>query len=114
MNEFTHWFNANKLSVNKTTIKSMLISSSRYCEKHIPVDICVPCSSNSRDRQVEQATTYKYLGVHLDSHLTFSDHEAKLCKKEKSRTYILLRMRNFISDNLAAQVYSSLIDPYLT
>ncbi len=103
------WFNANKLAVNSLKTKSMLFSHSRFKDKHVPLHIT---PHNPELPAIEQVCTYKYLGVHLDQHLSFNVHLDKLGKKIKSRTFILNRMRNFISQNLACDLYRGLIEPH--
>ena len=103
------WFCANKLAVNSLKTKSMLFSHSRFKDKLTPLHV-VPRSPGLP--VIEQVCNYKYLGVHLDQHLTFSYHLDKLGKKIKSRIFILNRMRNFISQNLACDLYKSLIEPH--
>ncbi len=103
------WFCANKLAVNSLKTKSMLFSHTRFKEKQQP--LCIAPSSPDSP-QIEQVSNYKYLGVYLDQHLTFSYHLDKLGRKIKSRTFILNRMRNFISQNLAGDLYRSLIEPH--
>ncbi len=66
------WFTANKLSINKSKTKCTLFSSKRYPEKDQPLNL---------DSDIEQVHEFKYLGVHLDRHLTFNNHCAVLGKK---------------------------------
>ena len=74
---------------------------------------------NSRDLSisldnevVESVQCFKYLGVTLDIYLSFETHIEKLCGKINSRNGILKRMRNFISKDLAIDLYKSLIEPH--
>ena len=103
------WFDANKLSGNNGKTKVMLFSGSR--SKHKNGKLNVP-TNRSDNNILEQVTCTKYLGVELDDHLTFVDHIDKLCRKIKSRTCILWRMRHFINENLAKDLYQSLIHPH--
>ena len=49
---------------------------------------------------VHQPSSYEYLGVVLDSHLTLSDHYSKTSKKIATRINLLRRIRNDISPYL--------------
>ena len=82
------WFIANKLAVNASKTKCMLFSGNRFREKFQPLDVV---QNSCNNQQIEQVTSYEYLGVLLDPHLTFTNHIDKLCKKIKSRTFILRR-----------------------
>ena len=109
----TKWFDANKLSVNNTKTNVMLFSGSRSRHRNGKLNVL---TSRYDDTVLEQVTCTKYLGVELDEHLTFVDHIVdhidKLCRKIKSRTGILWRMRHFINENLANDLYQSLIHPH--
>ena len=61
---------------------------------------------------VNQVTSVKSLGVHLDNHLMWSEHTDKLCKKIASAIGALKRIRSCISMNTAIQVYQALIQPH--
>ncbi len=104
------WFSCNKLSVNTSKTKSMLFSSNRFRDKDKNLIIEEP--RHSTGLSIEQVPNYKYLGVWLDPHLTFEAHMNAICRKVKSRTYILRRMRSYISENLALDLYHSLIAPH--
>ncbi len=91
----------------------MLFSSNRYPQRNESLDIHADHNKEGLCPIIEEGDHFKYLGVHLDRHLTFSDHCDKLAKKVRSRTFIMKRMRNFISEDLALSLYSTLIDPHL-
>ncbi len=63
------------------------------------------------DIEIEQVQVFKYLGVNLDTHLSFDQHVDVLTSKVKQRTRLLWKMRNFIPESLALELYNSLIDP---
>ena len=102
-----NWFEINKLSLNCTKTKSMLLcgrrSKLRSEELHIVID----------GTDVECVSDMKYLGLVVDRHLTFEQHVSKLCAKISSRTGLLWRIRSFINNDLALLLYSSLIYPHL-
>ncbi len=87
----------------------MLFSGSR--SKHKNGTLNVPTNA-SDGRVLKQVACTKYLGVELDEHMSFVDHIDKLCRKIKSRTGILWRMRHFINESLAKDLYQSLIHPH--
>ena len=61
---------------------------------------------------VESVNHFKYLGGILDIHLSFETHIEKLCGKVNSRNCLLKRLQNFISKDLAIDLYKSLIEPH--
>ena len=62
LRKISNWLNDNRLRLNSTKSKSMLICSTPKLARcdHPDIDIFVD------DYRLEQVTTYKYLGVHID------------------------------------------------
>ncbi len=100
------WFDANKLAMN---LKKMKVMHFRHC-RNLRSNRDLHISLNNEI--VESVHHFKYLGVILDVHLSFETHIEKLCSKINSRNGILKRMRNFISKELAIDLYRSLIEPH--
>ena len=99
------WFDANKLSLNKSKSKVMLFCSNRHKLRDEP--LCIPLGGE----QLVQVSQFKYLGMELDAHLNFNAHVDKVCGKVNQRTGLLWRVRPFIFLNLAKQLYTSLVEP---
>ena len=108
--EVNTWFGANRLAMNQSKTKCMLFCSNRSNLRDQPLNIKQPLS----DKLISQTDEYKYLGIWLDPHLNFKVHVDKTCSKVKSRTSILWRMHNVISQSLALDLYKSLIEPHFT
>ncbi len=99
------YFSANKLQLNVAKTKSMLFrSTQRFTHNH---ELLI----YSGTRHIEQVDAYKYLGVFLDTHLTFKQHIEYVGNKVKQRVSLLWRMRNHTTENLAKQLFISLILP---
>ncbi len=101
------WFESNKLSLNCTKTKSMLL-----CGRHSRLkseELYISIDGNA----VECVSEMKYLGLIVDRHLSFKQHVNKLCAKISSRTGLLWRIRSFINNDLAHILYNSLIYPHL-
>ncbi len=99
------WFCRNKLKVNPTKTKCMLFHSRRKFRNDSELLICL------NRTEIEQVDNYKYLGLHLDTHLSFDKHIDIIGSKIKQRTRLLWKMRSFIDQNLALDLYNSLIEP---
>ena len=110
LQEVNNWFGSNKLAMNQSKTKSMLFCSNRSNFKDERLQVRQPHS----DEYVTQTDEYKYLGLWLDPHLSFESHISKTCAKIKSRTGLLWRMRNVISQSLALDLYKSLIELHFT
>ncbi|KAI3355034.1 hypothetical protein L3Q82_017853, partial [Scortum barcoo] len=80
------WRELNHLQVN--TSKEMVIDFSRKPSSNIaPVNI--------QGLDIERVRTYKYLGVHLNNKLDWTDNTDSLYKKGQSRLYMLRRLGSF-------------------
>ena len=55
----------------------------------------------------------RYLGLYLDSHLSFKTHVQNLSKKIKRSIGILCKVRRYVTFKVFIQLYYSLIYPYL-
>ena len=107
INNLKNWFQLNKLSLNSSKTKSMLLCGRRSRLKSEVLNI------NIDGTAVECVSEMKYLGLTVDRHLTFEHHVNKLCGKVSSRTGLLWRIRSFINKDLALLLYNSLIFPHL-
>ena len=66
-------------------------------------------------QSVEIVESIRYLGVVLDSQLSFSDHVAATQKRCQQRLYVLRRLRSFnLAPKLLLNLYRSIIEPLLT
>ena len=101
------WLTTNKLSLNIVKTEFMVVGS-RQRIKTLNNEIDIEINGN----MVNQVTSVKSLGVHLDNHLMWSEHTDKLCKKIASAIGALKRIRSCISVNTAIQVYQALIQPH--
>ena len=70
-------------------------------------------SLSMNGKLIVQCNEVKYLGLHVDPHLNFDSHVAKVCTKVNVRTKLLWRVRSFINLELAFTLYRALIEPHL-
>jgi hypothetical protein len=101
------WLIANKLSLNMTKTEFMIIGSrQRINATQDNIDIGID------DHELNRVYSVKSLWLHIDSHLTWSVHIEKICKKIYSAIGALKRIRSFITTKTAVQVYFALIQPH--
>ncbi|KAI3357967.1 hypothetical protein L3Q82_002992 [Scortum barcoo] len=82
--DFVDWCELNHLQVNASKTKEMVIDfSSRKPSDIAPVNI--------QGLDIERVRTYKYLGVHLNNKLDWTDNTDSLYKRGQSRLYMLRR-----------------------
>ena len=70
------WLTTNKLSLNIVTTEFMVVGS-RQRIKTLNNEIDIEINGH----MVNQVSSVKSLGVHLDNHLMWSEHTDKLCRK---------------------------------
>ena len=61
---------------------------------------------------IKQVPLTKSLGVHIDEHLTWSEHIHKLTKKIASGIGALKRVRPFVPATTLRYIHNSLIQPH--
>ena len=105
-NNVSDWFSRNRLSCNVKKTKVMKFCNSRSGIRHEPVAVSM------NNQPVEEVNQFKYLGLHLDSHLNFEVHANKIAGKVRSCTAAMWRCRQFIPLELAKSLYTSLIEPH--
>ncbi|KAI3357214.1 hypothetical protein L3Q82_015682 [Scortum barcoo] len=86
--DFVDWCELNHLQVNASKTKEIVIDFGRKPSSEIaPVNI--------QGLDIERVRTYKYLGVHLNNKLDWTDNTDSLYKKGQSRLYMLRRLGSF-------------------
>ena len=101
------WFAANKLSLNIKKTNYILFSSHR---KKLPLTE-IPLLINNTP--VPRVTSIKFLGVLIDSHLTWNDHIHSISKKIAKSLGILSRVAYLLPLNIRKNLYYTMIYPYL-
>ena len=81
---FVQWCDAHHLTLNVNKTKELVLDP-RLEGDHSPVVI--------HDSPIEQVSSYKYLGVHLDDTFSWSVHVESLCSRLQQRLYFLRRLR---------------------
>ena len=72
-----------------------------------------PCNVSLNGTSINQATSYEYLGITLDNHLTMSMQIDKIYKRASNRVKLLQRIRPNISPLVAEIIHSLMIRPVL-
>ena len=68
-------------------------------------------SVTHQDTELEKCTKYKYLGIMLDSRLTFEEHVNYIKSKTIGKIRLLGRIRHIIDRDTALLLYKTLIVP---
>ena len=104
---------ANKLSLN---VKKSNFVIFRPYQKRIDYEVDIKIFDYSANCLVslERKVTVKYLGVLIDSKLSWTDHITYSSTKISKSLGILARLRHFFPTTTLLTVYRSLIQPYLS
>ena len=104
LEEMVLWCEENKLSINLSKTKYMMI-------KHTKVD-CKP-QLKIGDYKVGTVSSYEYLGMTLDDKLTMNRYLDALWKKTNTKIVIFAKIRRFITEKTAVRIYKCMIRPHL-
>ena len=101
------WCSLNKLTINIKKTKHMLVSprSMRDTNNHLVVKM--------GDAALDNVAMYCYLGVIIDNALTFNEFLKEKCDKINMRLYQLIKMRKYITSQIACTIYKQVITPLL-
>ena len=101
-----HWLNVNRLSLN--------ISKTNFVIFHPynkPVRESITIKVNKK--AISEVKYVKYLGILIDSNLSWKYHINNLVKKISRAIGVMYRVRPFVTKNIMMNLYYSLIYPHL-
>ena len=100
------WFKVNKLTLNIDKTKFMICGTKRTLEKFHDVKLTFNGSV------IERVDEFKYLGVKLDSSLSWSAHIDYLCNNVSKRIGIIKRVKNFLPHQTTVMLSNALVIPH--
>ena len=107
--EVCAWANINRMALNATKTKSMLVSSPQKLNTLLSQSLNVAVN----DSKVEQVTEAKVLGVTFDHTLSWEGHVETLCKKLNSRITLLRRIQPYLTQVGSLHYYNACIHSQL-
>ena len=105
IDEILHWSADNKMTLNETKTKSMLVTGERLAKKMEQSTLRLHVNST----ELEQVNSHQLLGVTIDSQLTFDQHVEKLCTKLSQRIAVLRKIRRFLPLDQRKLYYNAMI-----
>ena len=101
------WCTENKLTINtkKTKVMSFGTRSRIKKSRNAPVFI--------NNEKLHMVPSFKYLGVQLDSTLTYNLHINSLIRTVTHKVSLLGKVKRYLNYNAALQIYRSMVMPYL-
>lgn len=100
------WCRSNMLGVNTGKTKVTYFSSKYLNSTSKPYK-----KFTLNNKELEYVNIYKYLGLNIDSNLTFKEHLNSTLKTVSYRVLQLKRIRNSITHKIALQLYKCMILP---
>jgi len=105
----SEWFQVNKLSLNIIKTNFVFFVSPRKCYDHNNLVNQILING----MPIKQVRSAKFLGVHLDEHLTWSDHVETIIGKISKTCGILNKLKYRLPQSILLNIYNTLILPYL-
>lgn len=105
LRKLTLWLNINRLALNISKTNFVIFAAKNKPLRNITILI--------NNRAIEQKDYVKYLGVLVDSRLTFKPHTDAVNKKIVRTVGILSKLRHYMPQRMLKLIYHSLIYPYL-
>ena len=107
INELQKWSEEQLLQMNPSKCKYMIIS--KKCRTNLG-----DCVLHLGGTTLGEVESFKYLGVLLHKHLTWSEHISGICNKAKQILGLIYRqIYNHSSPSTVKQLYLSLVRPHL-
>ncbi len=104
MHAITTWYSTNLLKLNTNKTNTIILSNKNPYKNH---NNQITIEGHTCD----WSTSIKYLGLHIDSSLSWNDHIHKIKCKISPLIKQFSRIRPYLTSDLALTFYSSLIRP---
>jgi hypothetical protein len=98
----SQWLNANRLALNIEKTNFIVFHSPKK-KPHKVLSICID------NQSIREATSVKYLGVLIDSTLSWRPHISELSKKIAKSVGIISKLRHYLNTDILISIYYSLI-----
>ena len=106
MQSISYWMRENRLSLNASKTKLMAIGSKQRLSKERPFTLSL------NGQQIDNVSSFRYLGLLLDSQLLFHAHIDALVDKVTTKLGLLYKTRWLFNQETALMLFKSLITPY--
>lgn len=106
LNMLNCWFQSNLLTINSSKTKYVVFSAkNKNVDTNLQLDI--------NGQTLSKTSKEKYLGLTLDSHLTWRPHIENISSKLASLAGILCRNKNSFPRKIRYLIYNSLVKPHI-
>ena len=109
LNGVEEWYIGNKLCVNSSKSMVMIIGTPHRVKSGGGTNLNIKYNGSI----LEKVELAKYLGVVIDSHLSWDNHVADTCKKVAPKLGLLRRLSSILPKNILLMIYKTYILPLL-
>jgi hypothetical protein len=102
------WFKANRLFLNIDKTNFILFHTKKKIDPDVNRSLLI------NDVPITQTNSSKFLGIIVDSHLTWKDHISTIVKKIAKNIGVLHRIKHCLPKSILLNLYYTLIFPYLS
>jgi hypothetical protein len=103
------WLTNHFMQMNTEKTNYVLFHGRRFLDDFVTSGLDIQLNGQKIDR----VESFKYLGFWLDENLSFSKHVEHVRSKIIPNTFAIKRIRNFISEKTALQLYFSFVHSHL-
>ena len=107
LKHLVNWLNANKISLNvKKTEMVIFKSKQKKLEGDLKIKLC--------GKRLYPTESVKYLGVKIDTNLTWQHHVSDLSIKLNRANALLFKIRKYVSPKILRSIYFAIFDSNLS
>ena len=105
LNKVGEWMKSNKLVLNSRKTKYMLFYKHNKVVPNLDLNI--------NGSTIDQVSTFKFLGLHINSQLTWQTHINEISKGISRVIGLLYKMQTILPKNILLSLYNTLILPHI-
>lgn len=109
MDQVVKWTHDNKMVLNASKTKTMLVTGKRLASKFINSELKIQINGDN----VEEVSTQKLLGLYIDKELNFTEHVDEICKKLGQRIGVLNKIKRHLPLKERKLYYNAMIKPIM-
>ena len=106
LNRFMSWCGSNKLTIKPSKTKLVIFGTRQAVKKNKGMHLEI------KGTKIQTVSTYKYLGVILDSTLSHKPHIAYVTRMVLQKLTMLSAVRKYLNRDVALKIFKSMILPY--
>lgn len=105
LEKIDEWCRDNKLTINSDKTKFLTFTKRRTINENITISL--------KGNNIEEVTSFNYLGLHIDNNLNWSMHINKIKSSLSSTAFAIRRIKNIAPQNILWLMYNSYFLPKL-